>query len=168
MSDPINLPYTICFVRAGDRLLLINRAKPPHMGLWNGIGGSIEKGETPLECIIREVWEEAGLSVQSLRFAGIVTWVEPMATEISGMYAYVADVDESRTRNPEATAEGILSWFPVEWVKHIDNQGVVSNIPFFLHSMLNGVQPLQWHCSYKGGRLVDVDPRTLTINLEGV
>ena len=38
---------TLCFVKKGNKILMINRNKPPFMGMWNAVGGHIEKGETP-------------------------------------------------------------------------------------------------------------------------
>ena len=32
-----------------------------HQGKWNGLGGKLEPGETPEQCVIREVAEESGL-----------------------------------------------------------------------------------------------------------
>jgi NADH pyrophosphatase NudC (nudix superfamily) len=47
-------------------LNLEHRNKKPndiHEGKWNGLGGKFEAGETPEECVIREILEESGLSV---------------------------------------------------------------------------------------------------------
>lgn len=55
------LPYTICFCRCGDEVLMLLRNRPPNAGLWNGLGGKISPGETPLDCVRREVLEEAGI-----------------------------------------------------------------------------------------------------------
>lgn len=52
------LKYTICFIKRADNILLLNREKPGWMGSWNGVGGKIETGETPIECILREIYEE--------------------------------------------------------------------------------------------------------------
>ncbi len=46
--------YTICFIKKGKKILLLNRNKKPNMGMWNGVGGKIEDNETPYEGIIRE------------------------------------------------------------------------------------------------------------------
>jgi 8-oxo-dGTP diphosphatase len=60
------LKYTICFIKRKDEILLLNRNKKPNMGLWNGVGGKIETGETPFEGIIRETWEETGLLLKEV------------------------------------------------------------------------------------------------------
>ena len=44
-------------------------------GKWIGVGGKFEKGETPEECMRREVREETGLRVDRYRYCGIVTFV---------------------------------------------------------------------------------------------
>lgn len=42
---------------------MLNREKAPIMGVWNGIGGKNEVGETADEGAIREVFEETGFKV---------------------------------------------------------------------------------------------------------
>jgi ADP-ribose pyrophosphatase YjhB (NUDIX family) len=69
------LRFTICFLRSGDRVLLLNRKSPPNMGLWNGPGGKLNDGETALDCAKREFLEETDLDFPNARFAGIVTWI---------------------------------------------------------------------------------------------
>jgi 8-oxo-dGTP pyrophosphatase MutT (NUDIX family) len=66
--------YTIGFLRNGDRVLLVNREKPPWMGCWNGVGGKLRPGETPRACIVREVREETGILVRRPQPRGVVTW----------------------------------------------------------------------------------------------
>ena len=39
---------------------------------WIGIGGKFEEGESPEDCVIREVSEETGLTLNSWRYRGIV------------------------------------------------------------------------------------------------
>lgn len=69
MSSPA-LPYKISVLvfienAAGEQLLLL-RAKQPNLGVWTPIGGKLEmdRGESPLECAVRETAEETGLAVQ--------------------------------------------------------------------------------------------------------
>ena len=50
------------FDQSGYNVLLIKKERPDwQKGMWNGIGGSIEIGETPIEAMIREFKEETGI-----------------------------------------------------------------------------------------------------------
>ena len=66
------LKYTLCLIKNGDQFLLLNRLKKPQMGTWNGVGGKIESGETPRESVIREIFEETGILLKELVYAGNV------------------------------------------------------------------------------------------------
>ena len=44
-------------------------------GKWIGVGGKLERGETPEACMRREVLEETGLRIDEYRYCGIVTFV---------------------------------------------------------------------------------------------
>jgi len=51
-----------------NKILLCHRLD---YNLWNLPGGTMELGESPWECVIREVREETGLNVEIIRLAGI-------------------------------------------------------------------------------------------------
>ena len=59
--------YTVGFMFSEDeqKILLLQRKSKPGLewmkGKWNGIGGHIEKDETPAVCMAREFEEEAGI-----------------------------------------------------------------------------------------------------------
>ena len=42
---------------------------------WLGVGGKFEEGESPEDCMLREVWEETGFTITKWRYCGIVTFV---------------------------------------------------------------------------------------------
>jgi len=161
------LTYTICFVRVRHYLLLLHRAKEPHKGLLNGVGGKIKPGETPYQCICREVEEETGIRPHagSLRFAGIVTWnagadVDPQST---GMYAYVVRLPNDTLMQTYArgTREGRLDWYDLSWACRPTNTEVVNNIQFYLPDMLGGTPPVQWALTYNSGFLSHIIRRPL-------
>lgn len=62
----ITQEYTVSFVfdAAHDHVLLIRKNRPPwQAGLLNGVGGHLEDGETPVQCVLRELHEESGLDI---------------------------------------------------------------------------------------------------------
>ncbi len=78
---PLALPYKIavlCYLYDDrDHVLLLHRRKPPNQGMYSPIGGKLEVhvGEGPHECAVREIREEAGLSLRldQVRLTGIVS-----------------------------------------------------------------------------------------------
>lgn len=148
--------YTICFLRRGDRVLLLNREKPPWMGCWNGVGGKLRPDETVHACAVREVREETGILMSSLRPRGVVTWTVDGALA-GGMYAFVGEPDDSAFGAGIAdTVEGILAWKRLAWVLHPENQGVAANLRYFLPDLLSGEPACEHRCAFVSGRLEGV------------
>ena len=111
-SLPGSLRYTLCFLTYRRNVLMLQRRKPPNKGLWNGVGGHIETGESPLESCLREVREETGYMLQMARFAGLLTW-RGFEIEDGGLYIYTAQVHSARFT---PGSEGLLAWKPRDWV----------------------------------------------------
>ena len=66
---------TLCYIEKDNKYLMLHRTKKEkddNSDKWIGIGGKIEEGETPKECILREAKEETGLILNSVCFRGIV------------------------------------------------------------------------------------------------
>ena len=61
-------PSCHAVVSDGDRIVLIKRGGEPYRGWWGLPGGAVELGETVVEALRREVWEETGLEVEIDRF----------------------------------------------------------------------------------------------------
>ena len=135
------LPYTICFIRRADQLLLLERRRAPNLGLWNGVGGKLIPGESALDGILREVLEETGLALTGPsvpRFGGIVTWYEAgNGRRTGGMYAFVASLPEDfQFPTPVVTDEGTLDWKDISWVLDTGNQRVPVSAHHFLQTLL--------------------------------
>lgn len=70
------LPSCHALVRSGERILLVERGRPPFQGCWSLPGGGIELGETVAAALAREVAEETGLQVAVTRFLGYADGID--------------------------------------------------------------------------------------------
>ena len=69
---------TLCYIRRGEEYLMLHRVKKKNdvnQDKWIGVGGKFEAGESPEDCMRREVLEERGLTVTKWRYRGIITFV---------------------------------------------------------------------------------------------
>lgn len=130
--------YTLCFIQRNDEILMLNRDKPPVLGLWNGVGGKVADGETPTACILREIAEETGLHLtpHHLLEKGTVSWNTDEGTT-GGMHLFTAVIaSDVPYFTPVRTLEGILDWKPIDWLLMDRNHGVGSMIPHYFRRML--------------------------------
>jgi len=103
---------TLCYIRHQGRTLMMHRIKKAgdiHFGKWNGLGGKLFPGETPDECVVREVKEESGLSLKSPRLHGFLTF--PGFNGDDDWYVWVFTATQFTGRLSESP-EGVLSWIP--------------------------------------------------------
>jgi 8-oxo-dGTP diphosphatase len=102
---------TLCYLRQDGRTLMIHRVKRAddiHAGKWNGLGGKFEPGESPEECVIREVREESGLEIQAPRLRGLL-----MFPGFKGDHWYVfVFTAEQFSGEMRENEEGYLDWIP--------------------------------------------------------
>ena len=102
---------TLCYVKHNSQTLMVYRNKKPndiHRGKWNGLGGKFESGESPEECVTREVLEESGLQIHNPKLHGLL-----MFPNFKGDDWYVF-VFTAREFNGELidSPEGKLEWIP--------------------------------------------------------
>jgi 8-oxo-dGTP diphosphatase len=77
MGEHYNNLTTLCYIEQDDKYLMLHRVKKQqdvNQDKWIGVGGHFEPGESPEECLLREVREETGLTLTDWRFRGIVTF----------------------------------------------------------------------------------------------
>jgi 8-oxo-dGTP diphosphatase len=104
---------TLCYIKHNGNTLMVYRNKKAndiHEGKWNGLGGKFEAGETPEECVIREVLEESGLSVQNPRLRGLLMFPKFKGND---WYVFVFTATEF-TGELIDSPEGSLDWIPDE------------------------------------------------------
>ncbi len=125
---------TVCYIERDGRYLLIHRNKRENdgnYGKWLGIGGHFEPGESPDECVAREVREETGLALTEFAFRGVVTFVSGDWFEY--MFVYSATGFEGEPT--DGCDEGDIRW--VEKTR-LDSLPMWPGDRVFLHLMDQG------------------------------
>ena len=101
---------TLCYLERGREYLLLHRVKKANdenHDKWIGVGGKFEEGESPEDCLLREVREETGLRLRSWRYRGIVTFVsDEWGTEY--MHLFTSSAWDGTLRTD--CEEGELAW----------------------------------------------------------
>lgn len=101
---------TLCYIEKDGACLMLHRTKKQqdaNAGKWIGVGGKCEEGESPEDCVRREVREETGFVLTRWRYRGLVTFVSDVY-ETEYMHLFTAD-GFSGTQ-AESCAEGELAW----------------------------------------------------------
>ena len=109
---------TLCYVDDGNSLLMLHRTKKQddiNEGKWIGIGGHMQEGESPEDCILRETREETGCQLLGPTFRGIVTFVYRNVTEY--MFLFTAS---GLSGEPTECDEGELAWIPKDRVLDLE------------------------------------------------
>ena len=105
---------TLCYLERGDEYLMLHRTKKENdenHDKWIGVGGKFEAGESPEDCMRREIFEETGLTVTEYSYRGIVTFVSDLyGTEY--MHLFTANGYDGEINYD--SAEGKLEWVKKE------------------------------------------------------
>lgn len=152
------IAYTLGFVLRGEEILMLNREKAPWKGAWNGVGGKLAAGESTLQCMRRELFEETGIDPDIALFEdrGELSWTDFEAIG-NGLRVFIIRVPESLSLStPIKTREGILDWKPIPWIVDFKNEGVAKNIPHFLPTLIQEPGRKHIHCTFEHGRLTTV------------
>ncbi len=115
---------------------------------WIGLGGHFEFGESPEDCLLREVKEESGLTLTDYKLRGIVTFLSD-DDPAEYMFLYSADAWTGQLKECD---EGKLEWIKKSdfiQLEHWEGDLIFlrlmeENHPFFSLKLL-----------YKNGKLVE-------------
>jgi len=124
---------TLILLFNGDKVLLQKGAatKKIWAGMYNGLGGHIERGEDVLSAAKREVLEESGYEVKDLRINGVVMIdVEPE----QGICMFVL-AGRDLSGDPRTSDEGVLEWVKVS---QVDQYNCVEDLPILIPRVLKG------------------------------
>lgn len=107
----MNKQTTLCYIESADRsqYLMLHRTKKKNdenEDKWIGVGGKLESGETPEQCVLRETLEETGLTLTEYRYRGIV-YFESDRWSAEDMHLFTATGYTGTIRDCD---EGELAW----------------------------------------------------------
>ena len=110
---------TLCYVLKGNQVLMLHRVKKEkdiNKDKWIGIGGKFEGTESPDECLLREAYEETGLTLTSWKCRGVVTFLTNNPGEGEFMYLFTADGFKGNLKQCD---EGDLRWVDREFLDQL-------------------------------------------------
>ena len=142
---------TLCYLEKDEKYLMLHRTKKavdPNHNKWIGVGGHVENGETPDECFFREVSEETGLTLHSLRLRGIVTFISS-EWEDEVMFLYTSD-DFSGTLIE--CNEGDLAFIPVDRILSLP---LWEGDRIFLRELMEDAPFFTLKLKYQGDTLIE-------------
>ena len=106
---------TLCYIERENAYLMLHRVSKEqdvNKDKWIGVGGHFEAGESPEECVLREVKEETGLTLLSWQFRGVITFSSE-GWEDEYICLFTADKFSGELT---ACDEGVLEWVDQESV----------------------------------------------------
>ena len=107
------LHSTLCYLERDGQYLMLHRVKKQYDAnhdKWIGVGGKFEEGESPEDCVTREVWEETGLTLTDYAYRGVVTFVSDR-WEGEYMHLFTATGFTGQVKECD---EGQLEWISKE------------------------------------------------------
>lgn len=144
---------TLCYIEKEESYLMLHRVKKvndENHDKWIGVGGKFEYGESPEECLLREVKEETGLTLKKYQFRGLVTFVSnEWGTEY--MHLFTATEYEGEMNECE---EGELVWVPK---KEIENLNLWEGDKVFFRLLDETREFFSLKLRYEGEALVETE-----------
>ncbi len=143
---------TLCYIEKDDKYLMLHRIKKENdlnKDKWIGVGGHFELGESPEECLLREVKEETGLALTSWKFRGIVTFLSDEWDEAEYMCLYTAD---GFTGEIIPCNEGNLEWVEKSKVTELP---IWEGDKIFLQLLNEGREFFSLKLRYEGPKLAE-------------
>lgn len=109
---------TLGFVLSPDQeqVLMVHRVGRDHdeqFGKYNGLGGKVEPDEDVVQCMRRELREEASIEATSMRLRGTVSW-PGFGPRGEDHFGFIFVIDEFAGEVPEANEEGPLRWVRID------------------------------------------------------
>ena len=144
---------TLCYIKKDNEYLFMLRnkkEKDPNGGKYIGVGGKLEKGETPLQCVIREIEEETGLKATSPTLRGEIYFYSDIYDD-EKMYLYTLDKYDGNV--DYNCNEGELLWISKEKIMDLN---LWEGDRIFLKELIESDDYIYLSLHYEGDKLVEV------------
>ncbi len=144
---------TLCYIEKDDCYLMLLRNKKEedaNEGKWIGVGGHFEEGESPEDCVLREVKEETGLTLTDYKLRGIVTF-DSDTWGVEDMYLFTAT---GYTGELIPCNEGELHWIPKSEILDLN---LWEGDRLFLQKLFDGECDIRMKLVYQGDTLVGIE-----------
>ena len=144
---------TLCYIEKDGKYLILHRTKKKNdinKDKWLGIGGKFEDGESPEECIVREVKEETGITLNTYKLRCIVTYV---STKWETEYMYVFTSNDFTGKLIECN-EGDLQWIEKDKVTELNTW---EGDKIFVKKIKNNDSFFTIKFNYDGEKLIKYD-----------
>lgn len=141
---------TLCYIERGDDYLMLHRVKKENdvnHDKWVGVGGGIEPGETPDECVLREAREETGLELRGIRKRGVIDFVSDR-WEDEEMHLYTCADWRGSLIDCD---EGVLEWVPKARILELPHW---AGDAIFLKLLAEGAPYFHLRLEYRGEELI--------------
>lgn len=153
-----NIIATLCYVVRDNKVLMVHRVKKKndiHKGKYNGLGGKLEKNETPYDCVIREVFEESGLKIKNPVLRGILTFPDFDGKNNWIVFVYIADKFSGRIIKSN---EGVLKWVDI---KNVLKLNLWEGDRYFLRYLFNTDDFFYGNFTYRKDKLISYSIRSI-------
>jgi len=146
---------TLCYIEKDDAYLMLHRVKKvndENHDKWIGVGGKFEAGESPEDCLLREVKEETGLTLTDYRYRGLVTFVsDEWGTEYMHLFTATGFEGEVKTCD-----EGELVWVPKSEIEYLN---IWEGDKIFFRLLVKSDKFFSLELTYRGDSLVGSEVR---------
>lgn len=109
---------TLGYVLSPDRshTLLVHRiarGHDHHLGKYNGLGGKMHPDENIIQCMRREIREEAGIECRDMVLRGTINWTG-FGAKAEDWFGFIFRIDRFSGVPLTTNSEGSLSWHPIK------------------------------------------------------